>query len=158
GSGIGQALAVGFVGDGARVVGFERNVAGVEETQRICDGTLLAVVGDVTSDADVERLLQETLTRFGQIDVLVNNAGIANLGLFLDRPFADWAEVIRVNLIGLARVTHAVLPHMLERGHGRIINVTSRGAESGMPEYSAYAASKAGVNLFTKALAREVIQ
>jgi NAD(P)-dependent dehydrogenase (short-subunit alcohol dehydrogenase family) len=157
GSGIGQALAVGFVADGAQVIGFERNAAGLDETQRMCGGSIVAVVGDVTSETDVQRLVATALERFGRIDVLFNNAGIAHLGRLLERPFADWAAVVEVNLIGLARCTYHVLPHMLERGHGRIVNVSSRGAESGLPEYSAYSASKAGVNLFTKALAREVL-
>jgi NAD(P)-dependent dehydrogenase (short-subunit alcohol dehydrogenase family) len=157
GSGIGRALAAGFVADGARVIGFERNADGLEETQRMCGDKLVAVAGDVTSEADVERLVATALERYGRIDVLINNAGIAHIGRLLARPFADWAAVVEVNLIGLARCTYHVLPHMLERGHGRIVNVTSRGAESGRPEYSAYSASKAGVNLFTKTLAREML-
>src|SRR5262249_35773579 len=138
GSGIGRALTCGFSADGAHVVGFERDAGGLEGTRALINGDFLAVVGDVMSEADVQRLVQETLARYGRIDVLVNNAGIAHIGELLARPSADWAAVIEVNLIGLARVTHAVLPHMLERGHGRIINVTSRGAEVGRPEYSAY--------------------
>jgi 3-oxoacyl-[acyl-carrier protein] reductase len=157
GSGIGQALAAGFNADGAQVVGFDRNAAGLDETRRMCGGSMVAVVGDVTSEADVQRLVATALERFGRIDVMFNNAGIAHLGRLLERPFADWAAVVEVNLIGLARCSYHVLPHMLERGHGRIVNVSSRGAEAGLPEYSAYSASKAGVNLFTKALAREVL-
>jgi NAD(P)-dependent dehydrogenase (short-subunit alcohol dehydrogenase family) len=158
GSGIGRALAVGFARDGAHVVGFDRDGGGLVTTAAACDGRLLALTGDVTSEEDVRRLVSETQDRFGRIDVLVNNAGIANMGTLLERPFADWVAVIEVNLIGLARCTHAVLPGMLERGHGRVINVASRSAESATPAMSAYSATKAGVLSFTKAVAREVAQ
>jgi NAD(P)-dependent dehydrogenase (short-subunit alcohol dehydrogenase family) len=158
GSGIGRALAVGFARDGAQVVGFDRDAAGLGTTAAGCDGRLLALAGDVTSDDDVRRLVRETEDRFGRIDALVNNAGIANMGTLLDRPFADWVAVIEVNLIGLARCTHAVLPGMLKRGHGRIVNVASRSAESPAPAMSAYSATKAGVLSFTKAVAREIAQ
>ena len=114
------------------------------------------VVGDVTSEADVDRLVTTTYERFGQIDVLVNNAGIGNQGALLARPFSEWADVIRVNLIGLALCTHRVLPGMITWGYGRVINLVSRAAEFPPPRLSVYAASKAGVLSFTQALAVEV--
>jgi 3-oxoacyl-[acyl-carrier protein] reductase len=149
--GIGRALACGFVADGANVVAFD-----LQETSHDDPTHCLAVVGDVTSEADVDRVVAAAHQRFGPIDVLVNNAGIANAGTLLARPFRAWAAVIQVNLIGVALCTHRVLPDMLARGSGRIINVVSRAAEFPFAGLSAYAASKAGVISFTRALAAEV--
>ena len=120
--GIGQALARGFAADGARVVTFARSAQDSHATTDGDPAQSLGVVGDVSSEADVERLVTTTYERFGQIDVLVNNAGIGNKGEFLARPFREWADVIRVNLTGLALCTHRVLPGMVQRGYGRVIN------------------------------------
>jgi len=155
-SGIGRALVVGFTKDGARVAGFDCSESRLAETAKACDGKLLAVVGDITSKADVDHLVSTAMQHFGRIDVLFNNAGIANPGLLLSRPFDDWVKVIQVNLIGVALCTYLVLPGMLERGYGRIINVASRAAEGANANMSAYSASKAGVISFTKAVAREI--
>jgi len=150
--GIGRALAHGFVADGADVVAFD-----LQETSSPDDTAhFLAVVGDVTSEADVDCVVAAAHQRFGHIDVLVNNAGIAGTGELLARPFKAWAAVIQVNLLGVALCTHRVLPGMLARGYGRVINVASRAAEFPRAEESAYSASKAGVISFTRALAAEV--
>jgi 3-oxoacyl-[acyl-carrier protein] reductase len=154
--GIGRALAVGFAADGASVVAFARSAHEIQETTHGDTEHFLMVVGDVTSEADVDRLVATTYERFGQIDVLVNNAGIGNQGALLARPFSEWADVIRVNLLGLALCTHRVLPGMITRGSGRVINLASRAAEFPRPTLSAYGASKAGVLSFTQALAAEV--
>lgn len=155
-TGIGQALATGFTKDGAHVIGFDTNRGGLAETAKICSNRLLTVVGDVTSEADVDRLVTTCIEQFGHIDVLFNNAGIPDQGALLDCPFHDWARVIEVNLIGVALCTHRVLPGMLKRGYGRIINVASRAAESAGARLSAYASSKAGVITFTKAIANSI--
>ena len=154
--GIGRALARGFAADGASVVAFARSAQDLHETTHGDTEHFLTVVGDVTSEADVDRLVDTTYARFGQIDVLVNNAGIGNPGAWLARPFRDWAAVIRVNLIGLALCTHRILPGMITRGYGRVINLVSRAAEFPPRTASAYAASKAGVLSFTQALAAAV--
>lgn len=154
--GIGRALARGFAGDGDNVVVFARSEKDLQEIMSGDPERFLAVVGDVTSETDVDRVVTAAQQRFGRIDVLINNAGISNGGELLARPFRDWAEVIRVNLIGLALCTHRVLPGMIERGCGRVINVVSRLAEFPWAGASAYAASKAGVVSLTRALAAEV--
>ena len=155
-TGIGRALAIGFSRDGAHVIGFDTNQDGLAETGQACNNRLVTVTGDVTSEADVDRLVTICVERFGRIDVLFNNAGIADQGTFLDCPFQDWARVIEVNLIGVALCTHRVLPGMLERGYGRIVNVTSRAAEGAGARASAYASSKAGVITFTKSTANSI--
>ncbi len=154
-SGIGRALARGFASDGASVVAFDRDESGLTETST-GSAAMVLVPGDVTSAADVDRLVGTAIARYGRIDVLFNNAGVANLGRFLEQPFERWQEVVAVNLVGAALCSHAVLPGMLARGHGRLINVVSRAAESAPAGASAYSASKAGLLSFTKALAREV--
>jgi NAD(P)-dependent dehydrogenase (short-subunit alcohol dehydrogenase family) len=154
--GIGRALARGFATDGASVVAFARSAQDLQETTHGDTEHFLTVVGDVTVEADVDRVVAATYARFGHIDVLVNNAGIGHKGALVAQPFREWAEVIQVNLIGLALCTHRVLPGMIERGSGRVINLVSRAAEFPPPTLSAYAASKAGVLSFTQALAAEV--
>jgi len=157
GSGIGRALAIGFTKDGAQVVAFDINEEGLKETEQACTNRLMTVVGDVISEVDVDRLVATAMEQFGRIDVLFNNAGInEGASLFHELPFENWLRVIEVNLVGVALCTHRVLPGMLERGHGRIINVVSRAAESPGARVSAYAASKAGVITFTKALTNSI--
>jgi len=156
GSGIGEALAVGFASEGDSVVGFGRREASLAAAAEKCPGGMVGVAGDVTSEEDVDRLVATTMDRFGRIDVLINNAGIHGGGKLIDKKFEDWARVIEVNLTGLALCTHRVLPVMMEGGYGRIVNVASRAAESIAPRTTAYASSKAGVITFTKTIAREI--
>lgn len=122
GSGIGEALAVGFASDGASVVGFGRREASLAAAAEKCPGGMVGVAGDVTSEEDVDRLVATTMDRFGRIDVLINNAGIHGGGKLIDKKFEDWARVIEVNLTGLALCTHRLLPVMMEGGYGRIVN------------------------------------
>jgi len=153
GSGIGRALAVGFYRDGARVVGFDISQAGLAETKTEAGMRMLTIAGDVTAEKDVDRLVAVAAEQFGQIDVLVNNAGISDRARFPEIPFEQWARVIEINLLGAVLCTHRVLPLMLERGHGRIVNMVSRAAESTATANTAYAASKAALVSFTKNLA-----
>lgn len=156
GSGIGRALALGFAREGDRVVAFDINETELLETARLAGCRLTLVVGDIRLGADIEQLVATSLERLGKIDVLINNAGINTLGRFTEQDFSAWRRVIEVNLIGLAQCCHQVAPHMLARGHGRIVNLASREAEQGRGRLNAYASSKAGVAVFTKSLAREL--
>ena len=153
--GIGKALTEGFASDGANVVIFGRNEKSLNDTAAFNPEHILTVAGDATSDSDLDRLIKTTIDKFGRIDVLINNAGIVKKGELLEIPFSDWADVIRINLIGLALCTYKILPHMIDRGYGRIINVASRAAEFAHVGMSSYAASKAGVASFTKSIAAE---
>ena len=154
--GIGRALARGFAGDGARVVIFGRNESDLAETAASNPDKTTIVTGDITASQDVNNLFQTTMDKFGPVDVLINNAGIINSGAFIEHAFEHWESVIRVNLIGLAMCTYKVLPGMMERGHGRIVNLASRAAEQCFTTWSAYSSSKAGVISFTKTIAAEV--
>jgi len=154
--GIGRALARGFASDGADVVIFGRNKKDLQETASAHAEKIITIAGDITVEAEVDRLFNNANDRFGKIDVLINNAGIINKGAFVERSFKNWESVIRVNFIGLAMCTYKVLPGMMERGHGRIINLASRAAEQCFTTWSAYSSSKAGVISFTKTIAAEV--
>ncbi len=156
GSGVGRGLAVGFCADGADVVGIGRTRADLEQTAALCGGRMHFVVGDVVSEADVDRLFAEAMRLHGKVDVLVNNAAQYPKVLFLDSTHADWTHAFETNVIGLALCCRKALPGMLERGHGRIINMGSFAWKGPIPASSAYAASKAAVTVFTKALASEV--
>lgn len=152
--GIGLACTQGFLEDGATVVSFSRSAP----VSDLGDGAdrFLPVTGDIANSADVDRAVNTAVQRFGRIDILVNNAGVLARGPFLEVPFDRWAEAISVNLVGLAYITRVVLPGMLDRGFGRIINIVSRSAENPHPDLTAYAASKAAVVTFTRSLATEI--
>ena len=154
--GIGKAITHGFAGDGSNVIITGRNRTDLEETAAENPDRIIPIAGDVTSETDVDNMIATVTDRFGHIDVLINNAGIINTGKLLERPLTDWADVIRINLIGLALCTYKVLPIMIKQESGRIINVASRAAEFAHVGMSSYAASKAGVASFTKSIAAEI--
>lgn len=158
--GIGRAIAAAYGGAGARVFICGRNLADVEDAVREIrarGGEIDGVAGDISRAQDVQRIVGAALERFGAIDVLVNNASV--LGprqTIAEFPLEAWEEVIRINLTGLFLVTHEVLPAMLARRSGSIINVTSGVGRVGKAKWGAYAVSKAGLEGFTQLLAEEV--
>ena len=117
---------------------------------------VLAVCGDVTSFEDAERMVKEIIEKFGQIDVLVNNAGITKDNLIVRMKQEDFDDVINVNLKGTFNVTKNVVPYMMKKREGRIINISSVVGISGNAGQSNYSASKAGIIGFTKSLAKEL--
>jgi NAD(P)-dependent dehydrogenase (short-subunit alcohol dehydrogenase family) len=153
GSGIGRAFAIGFARDGAQVIGMGRTRADLEATAAQCGGRMRFVVGDVTREADVDRLFAEAGPR---VDVLINNAAQYPKTMFLDSTHAEWTHAFETNVIGLALCCRKALPGMMERGHGRIINMGSFAWRGPIPASSAYCSSKAAVTVFTKALANEI--
>ncbi len=157
GVGIGRELAVGFAADGARVVGISRTEADLQETARLCGGHAMhCVVGDISRSQDVERLFCEAEEQHGKVDILVNNAAVYPKCEFLASTMDDWANALEVNVVGMARCCHRALPGMLERGHGRIINLGSFAWKGPIPTASAYSTSKAAVHALTKAIACEI--
>jgi NAD(P)-dependent dehydrogenase (short-subunit alcohol dehydrogenase family) len=156
GSGVGRALALGFAADGADVFGIGRTASDLEQTASRCGDRMQFVVGDVAREADVERLFEAVTRRHGKVDVLVNNAAQYPKRNFLESSHAEWAHAIETNVIGLALCCRKALPGMLERGHGRIINMGSFAWKGPGPASSAYCSSKAAVTVFTAALASEV--
>ncbi len=159
-SGIGAATARLFGAKGYRVVLAARRR---ERLEALADeinqpgGQALPVVVDMNRLEDIHNLTMRTLSVYGQVDILLNNAGFGRLD-WLEKlePEDDIAAMIRVNLLGVIQLTHAVLPTMIARRRGHIINVSSLAGLIGTPTYSVYAASKYGVRGFSEALRREV--
>lgn len=160
--GIGRAITELFAAHGAAVVVAdidEERTAATVEAVVAAGGTALAAVGDITEPDAAPAVVASTLAAHGQIDVVVNNVGHF---VFPGRPFVEstpgeWAELYRVNLDHVLRMTHAALPTMIERGAGgSIINLTTVEAFRGIPQHPVYAAFKAGVTQFGRSLALDV--
>ena len=160
GRGIGLATARRFVDGGAKLALNDlRATAELKEvagTARERGSEALLVEADVGRHEEAERFVEESERRFGRIDVLVNNAGILHSTPTHEVPWEEWEETISVNLSGTWSCLRAVLPGMLERESGRIINVSSELGLIGFPTYAAYSASKGGIIALTKAVAKEV--
>jgi 3-oxoacyl-[acyl-carrier protein] reductase len=158
--GIGAAIATAFGAQGAAViVNYHRSAdraAAVAQAVEKAGGQARALQADVSDGPAVRALVAAALAAFGRIDVLVNNAGILNGAPLHEMSEAVWDQMIATNLRSVFLVTRAVLPQMLARGAGRIINVSSQLGQKGMPNHAHYAAAKGGVIAFTRALAREV--
>lgn len=160
GRGIGLACVRALARDGAALV-----VATPEDHERtavVADleaagHEVLGISTDVTSEEDLATMVQHTLDRFGHIDILVNNAGVIGpTAAVQDVQRHEWEAVMDVNVTGVYLASKAVLPHLLSRGSGRIINIASAAGQIGFPLRSPYAASKWAVIGFTKTLAIEV--
>ncbi len=159
GRGIGKAISLRFAEEGARLILCARTAAQLQEvadTVRASGRPCVTGVVDVTKEDEIARLVQAGLEQFGQIDILVNNAGVSNPKPFLQTSNADWDEALNVNLKGVIFCTRAVLPGMLKRGTGTVINIASAAGLRGLPGSPAYTASKSAVIGLTHALADEV--
>lgn len=159
-SGFGEDAAWLFANEGCKVVLAARRVDRLQTlASRIQDagGEAIAVPVDIVNADDVENMVESAIDLYGQIDILFNNAGIGRVGWYeeysMDR---DIETLINVNLIGTMRVTRAVLPHMLKRREGHIINMISVAAYISAPLISSYSASKFGLRAFTDSIRREV--
>ncbi|MET8136873.1 MULTISPECIES: glucose 1-dehydrogenase [unclassified Streptomyces] len=157
GSGIGRATALAFAAEGARVVVADLNAdgaAGVVEEIEAAGGSAVAVTGDLSEQAVVDRVAATAVERFGGVDVLVNNAGIMDrMSAVAEVSDAEWERVIRVNLTAPFLLTRAVLPHMLAAGKGAVVNTASEAGLRGSAAGAAYTASKHGIVGLTKSLA-----
>jgi NAD(P)-dependent dehydrogenase (short-subunit alcohol dehydrogenase family) len=157
GSGIGRAAALAFAAEGARVVVADLNAEGAAAVVKEIEqggGSAVAVTGDLSEQAVVDRVTETAVERFGGVDVLVNNAGIMDrMSAPADVSDAEWERVIRVNLTAPFLLTRAVLPHMLAAGKGAIVNTASEAGLRGSAAGAAYTASKHGVVGLTKNLA-----
>ncbi|MCQ4023007.1 MULTISPECIES: elongation factor P 5-aminopentanone reductase [unclassified Ruminococcus] len=158
--GIGAAIAVSLAKEGydIAVTYKERSdsAENVIQQARQFGVKATAFKADVKSFARAHEIADAAIKEFGQIDVLVNNAGIASSSLFTDLSFDEWNEIIGTNLTGCYNFCHAVLPHMIRRHSGSIINISSMWGQVGASCEVAYSASKAGIIGLTKALAKEV--
>lgn len=158
GGGIGSAVCAGFAAEGASVVVLDRAADAAAATAGALGDagrTALAVEADITERASVDHAIATVEAELGPIDVLVNNAGWDLFVPFLQTEPDDWSRLIDINLVGALHMHHAVLPGMVERGGGRIVNVSSDAARVGSSGEAVYAACKAGLVAFSKTLARE---
>jgi len=159
GRGIGRAVAQALAREGAAVALAARTraeVAAVAEAIRTAGGRALAVPTDVSQDAQVEALVDETVGQLGPVDILVNAAGVAVFGPVAGAKPADWDAMLAVNLRAVMVCCRAVLPSMLRRRSGTIVNVASVAASRPIAGAAAYAATKAGVVAWSRALAEEL--
>lgn len=155
GSGIGRAISILFSREGAQVAAASRTLAHVEETALLAGGDTFALQVDVSVEAAVKHMVEQTLARFGRIDILCNNAGIGTTKGIIDVDPAEWDRVFNVNVRGIYLCSRAVLPQMLERRDGIIINMASVLGLVGVPKRAAYCASKGAVIALTKQVATE---
>lgn len=157
--GIGKATAIQLASYGANVVLVDRNEEALAKAKAEIpqQDRVMTVVCDVTDAEAVSACVASAVERFGAVDILVNNAGIwRTWASFLDTTIEDWKQYIDVNVMGTVFFSKAVLPGMLERGWGRIVNVASVAGVYGNANMVHYSATKGAILSFTKALAKEV--
>jgi NAD(P)-dependent dehydrogenase (short-subunit alcohol dehydrogenase family) len=154
GAGIGREIARRFAREGMAVAVLDRDGAAVEGIAAEIGG--LAVTADVTSEEEVSRAVETVFARFSRIDVLVNNAGIAWMGPGLEMPLEALQSMLRVNVEGVFIVSRAVLPHMIARRSGSVVNLASWAGKTGNAFFAGYSASKFAVIGLTQSLAREM--
>lgn len=156
GGGIGRAVAMRFAGAGASVVAVGRTLSKVQDVAdeiAAAGGRAIAMAADVSSEADVTRVIRDAREAFGRIDVMVNNAAVCPQVRLTDMSLDQWNGVITNNLTSVFLFCRGVVPVMLEQGGGVIVNVSSVHALATLDGYSAYAASKAGIAGLTRAIA-----
>jgi 3-hydroxybutyrate dehydrogenase len=158
GSGIGAATAEALLRAGARVTLMGRDAARLSSQRDTLaqHGDVAWISVDVADESAVEKAIAEAVERMGPIDLLINNAGQAQAAPFAQTDLALWQRMLDVNLTGVFLCTRAVLPSMLERGYGRIVNVASTAGQVGYAYVAAYCAAKHGVIGMTRSLALEV--
>jgi len=159
GFGMGRAICLAFAREGAGVTVAdinEANAQGVAKEIIAHDGEAIACKTDVRNSAEISVMVKRCLQKFGRIDVLVNNVGMRCVKPFLEHTEEDWRNMLDVNLTSQFLCAKAVVPHMLEQGKGKIINLASIASYIGRPNRVAYCAAKGGVLQFTRALATDM--
>lgn len=158
GRGIGRSIALGLAEAGSDLVLCSRSRDELEVVAAEARGngvTVLVAPCDVTEPGQITAAVDSAIREFGHIDVLINNAGMTTKRRAEDLPLEDWQTIINVNLTGVFLMAQAVGRHMLERGSGSIVNISSIAGKTGLTGSSAYCASKGGVDMLTKTLAVE---
>jgi 3-oxoacyl-[acyl-carrier protein] reductase len=160
GGGIGGAIVRRFGREGAKlaIVDIDRDAAKARGDEVESDGgTAMFIVADITNKQSVEQMTRATLERWGRIDILVNVAGGAAIKPVIDVTEAEWDHIIGINLKSTFLCSQAVLPSMMEQRYGKIVSISSIYGFTGNATRASYAAAKAGVAVFTKSLALEVV-
>jgi len=156
--GIGTALSARFAAEGSKVAIFDLNAASADAVVdgiKTNGGTAIGCAVDITDHDAVNEAVARIEATLGPVDVLVNNAGWDHADRFVNTTPALWQKLISINLVGPLNLHHAVLKGMLERGHGRIVNIASDAGRVGSSGESVYSACNGGIIAFTKTIARE---
>jgi 2-hydroxycyclohexanecarboxyl-CoA dehydrogenase len=159
GRGIGRAIALGLAREGAQVAVLDilkDNAGAVAREIEALGVKGLALGVDLTRRAEVDRAVADTLAQFGQLDIVVNNAGWDKLELFLDSEEETWEKILAINFKSILYVCKAALPSMVQRGSGKVINIASDAGRVGSTGEAVYAGSKGAIIAFSKTLAREM--
>lgn len=160
GKGIGRAMAIALAKEGVHVGLVSRTSADLELLASSLIGTydirVSTALADISKHKEVEAAIAKIKEELGSIDILINNAGIAQFGTLTEMTPEAWEHIIQVNLMGTYYVTHAVLPVMIKQNSGNIINISSTAGERGFAAGSAYCASKFGVIGLTESVMQEV--
>ena len=157
--GIGKAISILLAQSGSRVVLAARSepqLKSVRDEISSQNGDALVIPTDLTRDEEIEQLVEKTIKEWGSVDVLINNAGLGKVAPVVKAKVSDWDETFQVNLRAPMILSKLVLPQMMERGEGSIINISSVSGKSGQANGSAYSASKFGLMGFTQSLYEEV--
>lgn len=158
-SGIGRAIALKFVHEGAAVMAADldgKAAMSLADEIEADGGSAIGIGADITKRAEIDAMVAAAIERFGRIDVLVNNAGSRIIKPFLEHTEEDWRRMLDVNLTGHFLCCQAVIPYMLEAGGGRIINMASIASYVGRPNRAGYVAAKGGLLSLTRALAADM--
>ena len=159
GRGIGRAIALGLAREGAQVAVLDilkDNATAVGREIEAMGVKGLALGVDLTRRAEVDRAVADTLAQFGQLDIVVNNAGWDKLELFLDSEEETWEKILAINFKSILYVCKAALPSMVQRGSGKVINIASDAGRVGSTGEAVYAGTKGAIIAFSKSLAREM--
>ncbi|CAD2074132.1 3-oxoacyl-[acyl-carrier-protein] reductase FabG [Phocicoccus schoeneichii] len=159
GRGIGRATAIELAKEGVNLGLVGRTLENLEKVKaelEAYDVNVAVATADVSNLDEITKAVESIKTELGPIDILLNNAGISKFGGFMELTPEEWTNIIDVNLKGVYYTTHAVLPEMIERQTGDIINISSTAGEKGGPVTSAYSASKFGVIGLSESLMQEV--
>jgi 3-oxoacyl-[acyl-carrier protein] reductase len=157
-SGIGREISIKFAKEGASIVVADLNE---EEAIKVLDrikeehGDAIFIETDVSKEASVINMVNETIKKYNKIEILVNNAGIISISNLLHISLDEWNKIIGINLTGVFLCSRAALPFIMKQGWGRIINISSTSGITGGTSGAHYAAAKGGVIAFTKAISRE---
>ena len=158
--GIGKAIAIELAKEGATVViNYSKDDKGTESTlEEIIKlgGYAKIYKGDISNYDICKDIINFVITSFGKIDILINNAGISNIGLFMDLSKEDIDKIMGINIMSTMYLSNLALPHMISKGKGSIINISSIWGDVGASCEVAYSTSKGAINLFTKSLAKEI--
>lgn len=154
--GIGKAIAIELSSNGADLCLTGRNKSELESLQKLIGGNCQIIISDLSKSEGIDELANSAQEKMGQIDILINNAGITRDNLFMRMSEEDWNEVINVNLNSIFKLTKHLIKGMIKRRYGRIINITSVIGVAGGAGQSNYSASKAGIIAMSKSLAQEV--